>query len=323
MVAHKREALGDVTRIDLWLREVSRKVAAAHRRRGFRQHEVAVTDGDETPDENAPLQSTVLETREDEQRLYRAVGALDEEARDLIAMHELGGLPIVEIAQLVARDRKTVRKRIEAANRRLTRLFQDNSAAGAGLMGAPHALPTAAPPERVTTGDLLLLGDTGDVAIGRCGPVLIADWVGPPTIEALSLLDRNLHETAHECGTGLVYLAIVESTTNTPSLEARKKISSMLHQHSATFGVYPHVLLGGFSWIARPIMAGLAFLSGIPLPMPFFGSIERASTWLTHGYLRESRIDAAQLNRAVAELRAHASSTCRTLRASESGVSGF
>lgn len=300
-------------------------MAAGHRRRGFRQHEVAVGSAPEPVDENAPLHSTVLEIREAEQHLYRVVGALDDEARDLIAMHELGELPIADIAQVVARDRKTVRKRLEAANRRLTRLFREEPARakGSGLLEADHAVPAAAPPGRVSLGALLPLGATRDVTIGRLGPVLIAVWVGPPTLEALELLELRMRDTVQELGDGLVYLAIVEATTSTPTLEARKKISSMLHLNARTFGVYPHVLLGGFSWIARPIMAGLSFLSGIPLPMPFFGSVERAAAWLSAGYLRESSLDPDELTQAVAELRAQASSTWRTLRESDSGVSGF
>jgi hypothetical protein len=77
----------------------------------------------------------------------------------------------------------------------------------------------------------------------------------------------------------------------------------MLKRYSVNYGVFPHVLLGGFSWIARPIMAGLAFLSGVQLPMPFFASVERAAAWLTAGYLSESSIEDLEIVTAVQHLR--------------------
>ncbi len=304
IVADKGEGLADIQRMDLWLREVSRKVAAGYRRQGFRQREVSVEAGAHAIDEGTPLHSAVLESEEDAQRLYQAVNALDDEAKDLIALHELGGLPLVDVATLVARDRKTVRKRLDEANRRLTRLFREYAPASTRFAQlTPHALP--APARGGPSGALLplVLGSTADVRIGLLGPVLIAVWPGPPTLDALTLLDEQAARAVELCGSGLVYLAIVEASTSTPTLEARKKISSMLKVHSKSFGVCPHVLLGGFSWIARPIMAALTFLSGVPLPMPFFSSVERAATWLCTGYLRENPITHAGLVAAVQHLR--------------------
>ncbi|HEY3667043.1 MAG TPA: hypothetical protein VGL19_13615, partial [Polyangiaceae bacterium] len=143
-----------------------------------------------------------------------------------------------------------------------------------------------------------------------------AVWPGPPTLEALSLLDSEMCRAVQTQGNGLAYLSIVESTTSTPSFEARQLISSMLKRYSVNYGVFPHVLLGGFSWLARPIMAGLAFLSGVQLPMPFFASVERAAAWLTTGYLRESSLEDSDIIAAVQLLRALAT-TSEALEKSE------
>ncbi|HWZ92310.1 MAG TPA: hypothetical protein VNW92_25775, partial [Polyangiaceae bacterium] len=160
-----------------------------------------------------------------------------------------------------------------------------------------------------------LLAQNTDVTIGLLGTVLVAVWPGPPSLEALELLDRQMHGASERLGSGLAYLAIVEGSTSTPTLEARKKITHMLRQHSKHYGVYPHVLLGGFSWIARPIMAGLALLAGIPAPMPFFGSVERASSWLVSGYLRESLLDVQVLVGGTNALRATAARHSEAQRA--------
>jgi RNA polymerase sigma factor (sigma-70 family) len=316
IVMAKREGLARIERIDPWLREICRKVAAGHRRRAFRLREVSGEEDLLSADESLPLQCTALELEEDAARLYQAVDALDDEAKDLIALHELGGLPLVEVATLVERDRKTVKKRLDEANRRLTRLFREHEpsreAMGSRSSGT-YAVPDPARGAQVDARTLLALGGNADIEIGQIGSVLLAVWPGAPTLGALTLLDEQLHAAVTRCGGGLVYLAVVESTTSAPALAARKKIASMLKEHSTTFGVYPHVLLGGFSWIARPIMAGLAFLTGVPLPMPFFGSVERAATWLCAGYLQDSALEAEDIVRGTLQLQALASAR-RTAR---------
>jgi RNA polymerase sigma factor (sigma-70 family) len=169
IVVDKREALSEITRMDLWLREICRKVAAGYRRRSFRQHQVPVDAGAHLIDENVPAQSAALESQQDAERLYCAVNALDDEAKDLIALHELGGLPLVEVAALVECDRKTVRKRLAEANRRLIRLFRDHEPVrGAAQFGA-HSLPEPATADRAAGGTLRILGSTADISIGLIG----------------------------------------------------------------------------------------------------------------------------------------------------------
>jgi RNA polymerase sigma-70 factor, ECF subfamily len=304
VVMGKEEQLLQIQRVDLWLREICRKVAAGARRRGGRQREVPADAVAEAMLDDATPQFTALEQQEDADRLHQAMSALDDEARDLIALHELGGLPLVDVAALVERDRKTVRKRLQEAQRRLTRLFQRLEQPQFSAAAAPRFLvPPAASTGREAPLALEVLAIGTDIGIGLVGPVVVAVWPGPPTLEALSLLDEQVLKAVNRLGSGLVYLAIVEASTSTPTLEARQKITRMLRDHSKDFGVYAHVLLGGFSWIARPIMAGLSQLAGIPAPTPFFGSIQRASSWLTAGYLRGTSASSEAITRAIEELR--------------------
>jgi RNA polymerase sigma factor (sigma-70 family) len=315
VVMGKEEQLLQIRRVDLWLREICRKAAAGARRRGGRQREVAVDSVPEITSDDAAPQFAALEQQEEADRLHQAMSALDDEARDLIALHELGGLPLVDVAALVERDRKTVSKRLREAQRRLTRLFQRLEQPPIPSNGAPRFLvPSVTSTGREAPLSLEVLAIGADISIGLVGPVLVAVWPGPPTIEALTLLDEQILKAVCRLGSGLVYLAIVEASTSTPSLEARQKITRMLREHSEDFGVYVHVLLGGFSWIARPIMAGLSLLAGIPAPTPFFGSIQRASNWLTAGYLRSTTGNSEAITRAIQELRVVAAT--RTPKAS-------
>jgi len=304
VVMAKRATLAEIDQVQPWLREICRKVAAGQRRRGSRRRAFAVEHAAEVVADDAPTQASELEARQSAEQLQRAMAALDEEARDLIALHELGGLPVIAIAELIERDRKTVSKRLAEANRKLSRLVRVQETTNCyGTPIARFAVPAAAG-EQVRTVPPRLLGKTRDVVIGRVGAVLIAVWHGVPSVEALLLLGEHMHATAREFGTGLVYLSIVEGAAGTPSLEARQLITRMLQELAESFGVYPHVLLGGFSWIARPIMAGLARLAGVPGSMPFFTSVERAAAWINAGYLHGSLEDQAAIVRAVAELRA-------------------
>jgi RNA polymerase sigma-70 factor (ECF subfamily) len=303
VVTDKGDTLSEIVRMDLWLREVCRKVAAGYRRRGFRKREVAAEEGIQVADESALLQSTLLESREDAERLYRAVSALDDESRDLIAMHELGGMPLVEVAQLVERDRKTVRKRLAEANRRLSRLFHEHSSVRRIFEPVAPSAPEPASAERAGESAFQILGSAGDISVGLIGTVLIAFFRGPPALDSLALLDEQMDAAVRLTGSGLVYLAVIDASPRMPTLEARKKVAHMLKRHSKAYGVFPHVLLGGFSSFVRPIMAGLAFLSGVPLAMPFFASVERAAAWLAAGYLRQNPVAEADLLAAVQALR--------------------
>jgi len=315
IVMNKGCALAQIERVDLWLREICRKVAATHRRRGGRRRGLDAQAQLESVADAAPTQLVAVERREDSLRLHRAIAALDDEARDLIAMHELGGLPLVDVAALVDRDRKTVRKRLEAANRRLVQSFREHEArrAAPNQKRAEQILaPRALTGQHAGSACSELLAQNADITVGLVGPVLVAVWPGPPTLEALNLLDEHMRDAARRLGSGLVYLAVVEASTSTPSLAARQKITAMLEHHARDYGVYPHVLLGGFSWIVRPIMAGLALLAGAPGSMPFFGSVERAAAWLVSGYLRGGPLTVGALESAVAELRSLAASAPAT-----------
>ncbi|HEY3257014.1 MAG TPA: sigma-70 family RNA polymerase sigma factor, partial [Polyangiaceae bacterium] len=123
LVLHaKRELLAQIRPLDPWLREVCRRVAASDRRRAHRRREVAFGEPIETADE-AGGTDTAFEREEQQGRLHHALTQLDEYSRDLVALHEVGDLPLVDMAELIEADRKTVRKRLETALRRLSTLI--------------------------------------------------------------------------------------------------------------------------------------------------------------------------------------------------------
>ena len=72
--------------------------------------------------------------------LRRALNHLDDESRDLLALHDVGEMPLSALAKLVAHDRKTVRSRLARARRRVSRwLCDDPPSLRSGTARADHA----------------------------------------------------------------------------------------------------------------------------------------------------------------------------------------
>jgi RNA polymerase sigma-70 factor (ECF subfamily) len=127
LLTHKKRALlSTIQQVDPWLREVCRRVAAGYRRRAHRRREIAFGEPPEPAGEASAFESA-LERAQDEERLHQALGQLDEKSRELVALHALAELALNDIATLVKVDRKTVRKRLSAALRRLSLILCSNA----------------------------------------------------------------------------------------------------------------------------------------------------------------------------------------------------
>ena len=301
LVLHaKRETLAEIEPVDPWLREVCRRVAAGDRRRAHRRHEIAFREPPETAHEASF--DLALERGEQEERLHRALDRLDEQSRDLVALHELGSLPLVDVAELIDADRKTVSKRLGTALRRLTALLRSEAngeprVAHSEQPGAPHEPPRSAEGFRV-------LAKHATVNIGLVGSAVVAVWHGAATVDALELLDVQFARTLEICGNGFAYLAVVEASTRPPNLAARQKIVAMLEEHAHHIRVYATALQGGAAWIARPIMTGLSLLARPAFPMQFFNGVPAAARWLAESHPELTQASAAQLVESAERLRA-------------------
>jgi RNA polymerase sigma-70 factor (ECF subfamily) len=302
LVAHELgDDLARVRHPDAWLREVSRRVAAGYRRRAHRRREIAYGEPPE-PGSASPVDAQ-LEEHEAEERLHLALERLDEESRDLVALRELGNLPLTEVASLVAADRKTVSKRLSTALRRLASLFANDEvlpSAGPASGVRPSTRPSAPPTEPIAFRQLI---QHSDVNIALIGTLLIAAWPGPPTLEALELLDAMILKANAMCHSSVGYLAVVEATTRPPTLKARQKITQMVKDHAEHFYVYTTAIEGGGAWIARPIMTALFLLARPPFPTHFTQGAADAAGWLGKHWRSETGLSAQEILNAVERLR--------------------
>jgi RNA polymerase sigma-70 factor, ECF subfamily len=303
LVLHaKRELLAQIRPLDPWLREVCRRVAASDRRRAHRRREVAFGEPIETADESGGTDAA-FEREEQQGRLHHALTQLDEHSRDLVALHEVGDLPLVDMAELIEADRKTVRKRLGAALRRLSALI------GAEHVEAPTFRTLGERPARADTlpryaSEFRVLARHPAVDVGLVGSVLIAVWPGAATLEALELLELQMAYAAELCGGSAAFFAVVEASTRPPNLQARKKLVAMLKDPQDRMSVYAAALEGGAAWLARPIMSGLAFLARRRFAMQYFDGVPRAARWLVESYPELTLTSEAALLNAVSTLRA-------------------
>lgn len=303
MVAHDLgDELAKVQHPEAWLSEVSRRVAAGYRRRAHRRREVAYGEPPEIAD--ASDADAQLADHQDVERLHHALGRLDEKSRDLVALRELGSLPLTEVAALVKADRKTVSKRLSVALRKLTNFMRsdgDFAASGPASGVRPSTRPSVPPAEPAT---FRPLAQHRDVRIALIGTVVIALWPGPPTLEALQLIDENLLHAAVMCGSKVGYLAVVESTTKPPTLEARQRITQIIKAQGTNVYVYATAIEGGAAWIVQPIITALSLLARPPYPTHFFQGVANAARWLADHWRVESGVTAHDVCRAVDRLRA-------------------
>jgi RNA polymerase sigma-70 factor (ECF subfamily) len=274
LVLHKRERLDEIERVDLWLREVCRRIAAAYRRRARNTREVLGG----LPDSQADMSEdpeTSLRSVDDRDLLRSALERLDDESRDLLALHDVGELPLTELAKLVEHDRKTVRKRLEAARHRLSALMQENRPA----VEAPitNSRPRAEP--RLSD-ELEVVSVTPGVRIGLVGNVVITVWPGAADLASIETLATVGPALIDRCGGKVAYFATVENSVRPPELPARKRIVELLDAEGPNILAYATVMAGKGAWIVRPIMSGLLVLSRPRFPMQFFGSVPDATRWL-------------------------------------------
>lgn len=314
VVLHKRsERLDEIGRVDLWLREVCRRVAASYRRRGYARREIisqAPTDAEAEGDSGDPESSLVR--ADDEVLLRTALERLDDDSRELLALHDVGELPLTELAKLVEHDRRTVQKRLESARRRLSILLRHGDALAAADDDAARASleaendRTSKPPTALGPSDELeVITVTRGVTVGLLGNVVLSVWPGNVELEAIETLATVGPLLIERCGGRVAYLATVESNIRPPARPARKRIVSSLDAMGSHVLAYATAMLGKTAWIVRPIMSGLLVLSRPRFPMQFMTSVDGAARWLCHyPVLKPSGpVTAAALTNAVERLR--------------------
>jgi RNA polymerase sigma-70 factor (ECF subfamily) len=299
IVHDKGGMVPDVDRVDLWLREICRRVAAGYRRRSGNKLEILGRDLDReapAPVDDAPDAGAGTERREQLALVRKALNRLDDESRDLLALHDVGELPLTELARLVDHDRKTVRKRLQTARRRVSRLIcQDGSVVPLASADTARITPPQSPLMQVQAAKGRAHGCTADEldvihvsdarTVGVIGNVTIATWrrVTPETLDSVLQLAPKAVE---RCGGELVYLALIEPGFEPPSLVARQRIVDALEIVGPYISAFALAPLGDTESISQAIISGMMLLARPRFPMRSFAGIETAASWLCGSYAR-------------------------------------
>lgn len=282
VVQNRREQLDIIENVPYWLRAICWKVAAGYRRRAYRRREVSAEEPPEGTNESATDTLDEIQRQLEHARLLDSIDLLEDSQRDLVALHDLGDLPLSELARLEGCDRRTVHKRLMMAHRRLAVLLRD------GQSRRPSQAPAA---PSLASSDLVSpaswLGDRlqvitviRDINIGVVGNTILTIWTGPVTLTAMKALEGALYDLVENFGGRFTYLATVGANIRPPPLDARKMIIELLRTFQPICDAYATALEGGMSWIARPIMTGLAALTRPAFPMRFFSGLPAATEWL-------------------------------------------
>ena len=108
-----------------WIYGICMRVARDYRGRAHKRHEILVDEVSDQVGGSTPASES--ERLAEQRRLQQMLERLDEEKRAVLVLHELEGLPMNEVAELVQCPVKTAYSRLAAARKQmLTMLTKSN-----------------------------------------------------------------------------------------------------------------------------------------------------------------------------------------------------
>jgi RNA polymerase sigma-70 factor (ECF subfamily) len=120
------------SKISTWLYRICINVALGRlRTRSRRPPPLQLTEPAESKPEDSPdTPERLLERREDVARVYRALDQLSPKKRVVLVMHEIEGLDLKEIAEIVGAPQVTVRTRLHYARKEFFAIVAKDAAPG-------------------------------------------------------------------------------------------------------------------------------------------------------------------------------------------------
>lgn len=277
----RRAALSSDAAAAAWLNQVCEFVALAHRRKAYRRREVQR----DLPELAAgPLLATPSDFGAGEhpsEQLHRALAELEPLERDLLALHLAAEVPFRTLAELHGCDVKTVRKRFQAAAKRLRRILEAEAPRRETVPRSEHPLRgDVAPPSSRGSLPLAQLGHDPSVAVGSLGNVLITCWRGALTPPALELVLQAGAALARRAGPRIACFSVIDAAWPVPHFDERQRIFEalgFLRENCLALSLY-----GAHSNLrtAEQILRGLGFLLQARYPLGATDDLSEAAAWL-------------------------------------------
>ncbi|HEX4407061.1 MAG TPA: sigma-70 family RNA polymerase sigma factor [Polyangia bacterium] len=279
IVAHERLPEANMNgRPQLWLAQVCRYVAFAHRRRAAYRLEVPCGDlEDQTPAPQAANDDEAGSGHELE-ALHVALSAMNPRDRDLLALHEVGDLSFRALGDLCGCDPKTAKKRFLSAERRAQALLRDGAARA---FGAPdNDVGELAWAAGTLDGEGVLLEETPTLRIGTYGAVMITSWCGPFTARELDVVRACMKGLATRVGARVGHLAFIEPGCPKPGFGDRNIIVEMLRSARTFIAFEAFVGTPRNGLIAQAVLLAMGALARTAFPIRVFPGAAPAAAWL-------------------------------------------
>jgi RNA polymerase sigma-70 factor (ECF subfamily) len=269
-------------KVETWLHAVAWRTAANYWRR--RKADIRLSDEYE---QDAELEQAPLVSAPGA-RLRALLNDIDEQQRDLLALHEIGGLSISELSNITGNARATIRQALERARAALGRQIRATFAGsdddawlsrfGPRFENEPLTLPL----EQPIVFERNVFSCVGDT--------VIAVWRSHGSVASHEALFPLLFAMAEAHAPGFRYLNVIQPGAAPPTREGRDLIAWGLAKLGPA--------LRAAAWVAEssllvsvvaPFMNTAFFLAGSPVNARYFDELEPASRWLAeHGRPRDA-----------------------------------
>jgi RNA polymerase sigma-70 factor (ECF subfamily) len=270
-----------------WLTAIAWRTASSYHKRSQRHCAVDLHDTQQVSD----LAANNAFNADD---LAAACQALEPELRDLILLHDIGGLNVSELSSLTGRARATIRQRLKKARARLARGHQPSTLdydANANAHVAPAPEQRQPPILQVLPSKHVVSSIAGVLIHLRSGVTSAEDIRrGGDTMEAMLSVYPE----------GFRYLLVLEASSAPPSVEGRHVNAELARRfgakfHAVAFAVESSTLMR----LVGPILNSYLALARTPLNLRFFNGVGPATQWLAR-----DRDEHAALMEHVAVMRA-------------------
>jgi RNA polymerase sigma-70 factor (ECF subfamily) len=277
--------------IETWLYSVAWRMAANYRRRGRRATGQPLPELSEEPDASFSPE-----------RVQASFGKIDQDIRDLLALHEVGGLSISSLSDLTGKARATIRNHLERGRTLLKRAIAGGSAHDDQNVLIERVERHLADRSRATCPPpFLRVMPCGKVCLSMIDDVVIGVWRGPSSNDALCALAEAIIDQAEVWPDRIRYLSIVERTSSPPTREGRELTTWMAGRLGPKLKAVAITVDGSalMTLVTSTINTSF-FLARTPLNTRFFSDQAASISWLG----RHGRLDSTAITEHLAQMRA-------------------
>jgi RNA polymerase sigma-70 factor (ECF subfamily) len=283
--------------LSTWIHAVVWRTAMAYVRRAHRRYEMPAGSPEPAPDRGP----SDLDAFDD---LHESLARIRDDSRDLLVLHEVGGLSVTALSRLTGLARATIAQRIEHAKQAIGRSLTAVAGrhhADACVTGDHGLLPERARDEPSVARPSYTGVTRPHFAATRVGDCVIAVWRGFSDGKTIDEITELLARTAGETLEGVTYMSVIEASSSPPDRTGRESIARAAVQLAGkvkAVAIVPES--SAVRALAVPIFNAYIFLSRQAIDLRFFDGVAVAADWIAP----RSGMSAQQIETAIEATRA-------------------